>query len=232
MSRMAVAARSILLHQVESTTHSLCGGIAESLFAAPMDGHTDATVHEAVINVSVCIDSLITGCCVLLAEPLPQPPKYVSLDKDTNRRQSNATAPGRGKQSVQLDIERVFAQEIQIFDPEAICSGTVEGLVAAILKPVLKCVGETVRIGNLDTVAYKNANADIMYLKQVGNMFLKQAIADTDRLAEQVSMAVFSRYVHSNDIAKSSDHFESMQVSRSVREALVITAKRTVFFPR
>lgn len=229
---MSVAARNILLHQVETMTHSLCAGISESLFNAPSDGHTDATVHESVIQVSVCIDSLVTGCCVFLTEPLPQPPKYASLDKETNRRQSNATAPGRGKQSVQLDIERVFAQEIQIFDPEAICSGTVEGLVAAVLKPILKCVGESLRMGNLDTGAYKNANADVTYLKQVGNMFLKQAVVDTDRLAEQVSMIVFSRYIFSNDIAKSSDHFESMQVSRAVREALVITAKKAVFFPR
>lgn len=168
---------------------------------------------------------------MLLSEPLPQPPKYVSLDKDA-RRQSNAPAPGRGKQSVQLDIERVFAQEIQIFDPDAICSGTIEGLVSAVLKPVLKCVGETARLGNLDTGAYKNANADVTYLKQVGSMFLKETSADTDRLAESVSLAVFSRYIFSNDIAKSSDHFESMQVSRAVREALAITAKRAVFFPR
>jgi len=68
---------------------------------------------------------------------------------------------------IQRDIERMFSQQIQIFDPVAISTGTIDAIIGTFLKFGVKTIVEHSRQTCLDTVIYRSRLADFSLLKQV-----------------------------------------------------------------
>jgi hypothetical protein len=198
-------------------------------------------VSFEVIDLIVYLDHLLTSCCVILAESPPQIKLTATDDRLTmNRRgstrQSMMGSRGsimgvRAEVGLQLDIERLFAQKIKIFDKEAIIgalnTGTIlETALFTLLKAVVKGGQEQSKLRTLSHSAYVSIQADIMCIRQLSSVLLKDS-NDIDSLCDQWLSSLFTRYIYANDIVIVSDANETTAISRAANEGLLTATKNT-----
>lgn len=186
------------------------------------------SVSEDILAIATYLDLYTVYCAMILGE---QPPlvRGAAADRDTMRRASMRHNIGGGANAqsltLQLDIDRLFSQKMRIFDAiEA--SSSMDVLVNAQLKAVLKSILEGTRLMTMPLQGYLLVQADVSFLKQAAQSFLKD-LQDCDALVDQILSAVFSRYSGANDISSAADATELHAVTRAVGEAVSSLAETT-----
>jgi hypothetical protein len=145
-----------------------------------------------LVDFAVGLDALATTCCVLFAEPPPPPIlSSASVERDLNRMRSGAAAArqsGGARVGLQLDIERLFAQQIRVFDGTTLTSPTLDAVLGTVLKAALKSAQEHCRLCGWRGQAEQGLRmqAEMMFVKQVACAVLKDP-SPCDALADQVS---------------------------------------------
>jgi hypothetical protein len=138
------------------------------------------------------LDALAVVCCVLFAEA-PPPPKQssVSLEKDFNRRVSIQTANAT-KAGLKLDIERLFAQQIKIFDREGMTTPSLDAILGTVLRACFKCAQENSRLVILSVESHLRVHAEVTFVKHINSSLLRDP-AGCDALADQVISSLSAR---------------------------------------
>jgi len=197
-------------------------------------------VSFEIIDFVVYLDHVLTSCCVILGETPPQIKLTATDDRLTMNRRGTARQSmmgsrgsimgARAEVGLQLDIERLFAQKIKIYDKEAIIgalnSGNIlETALFTTLKAVIKGGHEQSKLLTLSHPAYISIQADVMCIRQLSSLLLKDN-NDIDSLCDQWLSSLFTRYIYANDIpALSGDANETTAISRASNDGLLNATK-------
>lgn len=129
----------------------------------------DLRVSADVIDVAAVLDHYAMFCAMVLGEQPPMP-KAAGVDRDlirrANMRQSIVASSYNQSLTLQLDIDRLFSQKVIIFDTIQSTS-SMDTLVNALLKDMLKTILECLRIGTFPMQGYVQIQANVSFLKQV-----------------------------------------------------------------
>ena len=218
------------------------------------------SVSKYVVDIAICLDSLLSSCSILLNEPLP-PFKASSAERNLSRRgraRQGAMAQGRSGADVHLNIERLFAQKICIFDRESILKIAVgansnssrstassssstqqsqtppslvtitEVVLNSIIKCVLKYIHEHVRLTILPHGAYLQMQADISFIKHVAFLVLRET-GEVEGIVELIYTSLFTRYIHANDIGLAGDSSNDITaILKATSDGLALASKRSL----
>jgi hypothetical protein len=202
-------------------------------------------VSLEVVHFIEYLDHLLTSCCVLLSEQPPQA-KVTTIDdripmnRRATARQSMMGTRGsimgaRAEVGLQLDIERLFAQKIKIFDKDAILAtlqtgSILEATIFTVLKAIIKGGHEQSRSLTLSYSAYITIQTDIMCIRQLAASLLKDN--DADSLCDQWLSSLFSRYIYANELPTLGDINETAAIGRASNDGFVYAAKNCFLVPR
>jgi hypothetical protein len=202
-------------------------------------------VSPEVTELIEYVDHILTSCCILLAEQAPQA-KLTTIDDriPTNRRGSTrqsmmgtrgSIVGARTEVGLQLDIERLFAQKIKIFDRDAILASLHTGslsetTICTILKAIIKGGHEKSRILTLSHSAYITIQVDIMCIRLLASSLLKEN--DTESLCDQWLSSIFTRYIYANELPSLGDINETASITRASNDGLLNATKKCFLIPR
>lgn len=201
-------------------------------------------VSHEVIHFIEYLDHILTSCCVLLSEQPPQVKVTTTDDRIPMNRRATArqsmmgargTMGGRAEVGLQLDIERLFAQKIKIFDKDAILSvlhtgSILEATIFSVLKAIIKGGHEQSRLQTFSYSAYITIQADVMCIRQLAAALLKDN--DTDSLCDQWLSSLFTRYIYANELPTLGDINETAAIGRASNDGFSYAAKNCFLVPR
>jgi len=206
---------------------------------------SSTTVSDQMLWAVQFLEHFAVTCAIVLGETISPKKGSGSESIGTMRRASTTASIGgtgggyRGSVSnnwatnknIQLDIDRLFARKVAIFDQsgflvnmrransEDINGECLQTVVNVVLKAGLKSVLESVRYWILSYETYIQLQADITLVKQVSSYILRDC-SQCESLADQTLRTAFSRFVGANDIASASDNREMSAIARAVTDGL------------
>ena len=253
--RVETCADKLLASFVETNAYHRAHQLTLALFAQDAAVHPSSSTSShhhnpsLMIDFVVGLDALAVVCCVLLAES-PPPPKFssVSVERDLNRIRSGAIAArqnrGGARAGLQLDIDRLFAQQIRVFEGASLTSPTLDAVLGTVLKASFKSAQEYSRLHTFYGVDRNHhcllVQAEMTFVKQCASAVLRDPSA-CDALVDQVLSGLAARQADKDGtseeltrIGSSSNdsHDDVMTMSRIVNDRLASICTRSVLLPR
>ena len=252
--RVETCADKLLASFVETNAYHRAHQLTLALFAQD-NPHRNSPGNprdnsSLMFDFAVGLDALAVVCCVLLAEA-PPPPKFssVSVERDLNRIRSGAIAArqnrGGARAGLQLDIDRLFAQQIRVFEGAALTSPTLDAVLGTVLKASFKSAQEYSRLHTFHGPDRNHhcllVQAEMTFVKQCAGAVLRDSSA-CDALVDQVLSGLASRQADKDGIASEEltrvgssshdSHDDVMAMTRIVNDRLASICTRSVLLPR
>ena len=255
--RVETCADKLLASFVETNAYHRAHQLTLALFAQDSSHPNSPSSHHhnphhnpsLMIDFAVGLDALAVVCCVLLAEA-PPPPKFssVSVERDLNRIRSGAIAArqnrGGARAGLQLDIDRLFAQQIRVFEGASLTSPTLDAVLGTVLKASFKSAQEYSRLHTFYGADRNHhcllVQAEMTFVKQCASAVLRESSA-CDALVDQVLSGLAARQADKEGsleelprIGSSShdSHDDVISMSRIVNDRLASICTRSVLLPR
>ena len=161
--------------------------------SAPERRHS--SVSTGVVNSCLALDQFVVACCVILTES-PTPLRGFTIERDVHKRSLGKKNVKRtGVQGLQLDIDRLFASKVEVFESEQY-GLNLDSILKVAGKAILKACVEAVREMSLGPEAYFQMQVDLMFTKQVvSTLSSPENFNETDALGEQALTAADARCI-------------------------------------
>jgi hypothetical protein len=98
--------------------------------------HDKKEGYSPLEEYALSIDSLAVLCCILFGES-PPTLKASGMDRDYGKRLQERNRANTARAGLQFDIERLFAQQIRIYGPDALSTPSVDTVVGTAIKVII-----------------------------------------------------------------------------------------------
>lgn len=152
-----------------------------------------SSVSAGVVSSCLALDQLVVGCCVILSES-PTPLRGFTIERDVHKRGlGKKTVKRSGVPGLQLDIDRLFATKVEVFESDHI-GLSLDAILKVAGKAMLKASLEVVREVTLGPEAHFQLQVDLLFAKQIVSILSSpENFNETDNLGEQALSAVDAR---------------------------------------